>query len=376
MFEGNYISNLSLENSSGGWNGMSAALHRELSGVFHLQYVGPINPPSAKLSRLVSKCWRTLGMPGKYYFFSQTRLRHIARLVHDQCHTQAAFDYFHGITPWVETSHVRPTFAFADACFATYYDTYHQRDKFFKPDLDRIGQQEKGWLERADTVFFTSHYAINECCRRYSMNGGNFEYVGMGASLESPSCDSYRGQRKLLFIAVNFERKGGDVCVASYKKFREQFGDASLTLIGAEPPRDVLDIPGVTWAGFLSKDNPEQLHSLQQHLSSSFALVLPTISDMTPVVLAEAGLFGCPTVAPRSFGIPEMIEDGRTGRLLSTPPQADQFAQALIEMANDQVGYQQMRQAVRARAVEQYTWKSVAERISNSILRKLNLVTM
>ncbi len=363
----NYITNLSLGNSSGGWNGMNTAIHKELSQHFELNYVGPINPPAISIQRLWAKLLKTLGRTRQYYFFSDRRLKTIANKVSQLSALNANFDYYHGITPWIACTPSRSSFAYADACFLTYYDTYHKSDRFDPRHLQRIALQEKLWLLKATRVFFSSQYALDECCRRYQISGDNFERVGLGASIEAPDRDTYSDEYNIVFIAVDFNRKGGHICVSTFNKFRHVFNNATLTLIGAEPPAEVLHSPGVSWAGFLSKEIPEQLKQLRQYMASAFALVLPTVSDMTPLVVAEAAMFGCPTLAPRSFGIPEMIEDGVTGRLLPSPPTADEFAEALIELARDLNLYRQMRRQAREFALQQFTWKKVGERITNSI---------
>ena len=48
--------------------------------------------------------------------------------------------------------------------------------------------------------------------------------------------------------------------------------------------------------------------------ASVFAL--PSYFDPFPLVLLEAMAFGLPTVSSRSCGIPEIVEDGRTGTLV------------------------------------------------------------
>ena len=54
---------------------------------------------------------------------------------------------------------------------------------------------------------------------------------------------------------------------------------------------------------------------LKQHLSTATALVLPSLEDNCPMVVLEAMAAGVPVAAARVGGVPELIEEGRTGLL-------------------------------------------------------------
>lgn len=367
MLSGNFVTNIRRGEANGGWSGMNAALFEELSKVFDLQYAGPINPPMDWLNRVNSGLKRKLGGNGNYHFFSDRRLKRIASEVERSTIDSACFTLFHGITPWIRTSPQVPTFAFADACFATYLQTYHRNEKFRATDLKRVFDQEEKWLGQIDRVFFTSQWAMDDCRKHYGIEGPNFECVHMGAALEAPDTDRYQGSRDLVFVAVDYHRKGGDICLGAFQKYRKHFSDAKLTFIGAKPPTAALQTSGVHWAGFLRKDRTDERNELCHLFSSAFALVLPTMSDMTPLVIVEAGHHGCPTLAPRCFGIPEMIRHNETGLLLPSPPSADDFAQALITLAQDGHRYLDMRRAVREISRNNFTWSKVAQRIASSI---------
>lgn len=54
-------------------------------------------------------------------------------------------------------------------------------------------------------------------------------------------------------------------------------------------------------------------------LSAFDAFILPSHKEGLPLALLEAGLAGLPSIATKTGGIPEIIEDGKTGLLLATP---------------------------------------------------------
>ena len=71
------------------------------------------------------------------------------------------------------------------------------------------------------------------------------------------------------------------------------------------------------------------------NLRSIDLLVCPSIEfDPFPTVLLEAGLVGLPVLASRVGGIPEIVEDNKTG-LLITPADSRILTQAMEKLIND-----------------------------------------
>ena len=178
-----------------------------------------------------------------------------------------------------------------------------------------------------------------------------------------PDIDIYPGGLRFLFIALDFERKGGRLCAEAFARVHKKFPAARLSIVGTQPPREVLDLPGISYEGLLSKSIPAELRKLDSLYASAFALVHPTSSDIQPLVISEAGYFGCPAIAARSFGIPELIVDGVTGFLVDTPLTAEAFANRMLELCNNQSRYLKMRKAVRKHATTKLTWSGVGDRI-------------
>ena len=89
-------------------------------------------------------------------------------------------------------------------------------------------------------------------------------------------------------------------------------------------------------------------------LASADLFVLPSLSEGFPFVLLEALAMGCPVVASRVNGIPELIEEGKTG-LLVPARDLQALALAIQELLNDPVAASRMGAAGRTVVREQCT---------------------
>ena len=89
-------------------------------------------------------------------------------------------------------------------------------------------------------------------------------------------------------------------------------------------------------------------------LAAADVVVLPSLSEGFPFVLLEALAMGCPVVASRVNGIPELIEDHKTGLLV---PVRDPHALmvAIREMLSDPIAAVRMGAEGRALVRERFT---------------------
>ncbi len=363
----NYITNLSLSEISGGWSGFNAAIFASLARHYTLKYVGPISPPPDVVAKVGSKLRRLAGLPGSFQFFSARRLRRIAREIERAADPEAALDFFHGSTPWIDFEPKIPYACYLDASFSTYISVYHERSRFDRADVARIEKLEAAWLARASRIFFSSEWALEETARAYDLDRSKMCAVGLGGHLPIPPGDAYTGGHDFLFLSLDFAGKGGQLCVDAFSELRREIPDARLRIVGAKPPEHVLGAPGIVYEGLLSKSVPAELQRLQSILAASFALVHPTVRDATPQVIAESAYHGCPAIAPRSFGIPEMVVDGITGWLVAAPPTSGEIAARMLWMCQHAREYQAMRVATRARALRELTWERVGDRIAAAL---------
>jgi starch synthase len=110
-------------------------------------------------------------------------------------------------------------------------------------------------------------------------------------------------------------------------------------------------------------------------LTQATTFVCPSIYEPLGIVNLEAMACSAPVVGTATGGIPEVVEDGVTGRLVrldqaqdgtGTPTDPDRFvaelAATLTEVVSDPVAAKRMGAAGRLRAEQDFSWTSIAAR--------------
>ncbi len=361
----NFVSNLPRDLRSGGFSALGAGALTAVEALDRVNYVGAIPLRSDFDQKLMSKLLRVSGLPGAFHQYSARRLTANARAVERQCRPEAALDVFHGFTPWSMTHPPRAYIAWSDCTFRDYLQIYHRRSEFSVSDIARIEAAEADWLSRARRVAFTSRWAADNAIRDYRLAPDRVDVVGIFGEVEPPAHDVYEGGQMFAFVSTNFAAKGGAVVLEAFGRVRAAHPEASLVIVG-DCPKDPDEEPGVTVAGFLRKEDPDESRRFRDILGHARAVVHPTRSDIAPHILVEAALFGCPVIASRRFAIPEIVDNGRTGLLLDDPADTAEVARAMAWML-EHPDYPAMRKAAWIEGRERHTRSRFEDRLRATV---------
>ena len=136
-----------------------------------------------------------------------------------------------------------------------------------------------------------------------------------------------------------------------------------LTIVGDGSERATLEAMAaplgerVRFTGYLSQEEVAEI------LTTANAFVLPSFAEGVPVVLMEAMAAGLPVMATRITGVPELVEDGVSGHLV-TPGDPAALARAITELADLPDGGMAMGQAGRAMVQAEFDIAGEAARLA------------
>lgn len=106
------------------------------------------------------------------------------------------------------------------------------------------------------------------------------------------------------------------------------------------------------------------------HLGTARVMVLPSRWEGLPVAVLEAQALGVPVVASHVGGLPELIEDGRTGYLVGEAGPVDRYVDYVCHLVADPLALEKMAKDARARVKQDFSQASMFAR-HDSLYRQL-----
>ena len=203
-----------------------------------------------------------------------------------------------------------------------------------------LSKLETKWLEKkalknATLNIFSSEWATNYAIHQYQISSEKVKTMKFGANLEVPKTYHFSknldGDITFLFLAVDWQRKRGQLAYESLKILKEKGYSIHFLIIGCNPPikEDWVEI-----IPFLNKNNPAELKIIQEKLSNSHFLFVPTVADCTPIAFCEAAGYGLPIISTNTGGVSAHIEHEKTGILLSQNAQASDYTESIRKILN------------------------------------------
>jgi glycosyltransferase involved in cell wall biosynthesis len=219
---------------------------------------------------------------------------------------------------------------------------------------------EKTIYQRATKTFVMSRQVAQSVVEHYGCAPEKVTCIYGGYNFEMKPLplrnDSYRN-KQVLFVGVDWERKGGPDLVAAFKLVREKIPDARLAIVGASPR---LDIANCEIAGRVP------LERVQDCFVQSSVFCLPSKVEPFGIVCIEAFMNRIPVVATRINALADMVEDGKSGRLVS-PGNVSELAAALIELLSDPGKCRRFGERGYETVIARYSWKAVGQRMRTEI---------
>jgi len=185
---------------------------------------------------------------------------------------------------------------------------------------------EKSALDRCKLAIYSSEWAAQTAINYYKTDPSKVKVVPFGANIKcNRNFDDVRkiidarssNKCKLLFLGVDWLRKGGNIALAVAEELNKSGLKTELTIVGCQPITDEPMPKFVRSLGFISKSTEGGRNKINNLLAESHFLILPSMAEATPIVFCEANSFGVPCLSTNVGGIPTIIKDGLNGKIFS-----------------------------------------------------------
>jgi len=249
----------------------------------------------------------------------------------------------------------------SDATFALVKDNYPIFSNL-SGDTQKVEEFfEQSMIMKSSLLAYPSHWAAQSALQDYEAEPAKVRVIPFGANLNSVPDVKDIAHRKigvqvnLLFLAKEWDRKGGPIAVETLKEVLAKDIKAKLTICGVIPP-EKCDHPQIEVIPYLDKNSKAGRNRLQKILDESHFLLVPSRAECYGMVFCEANAFGIPVLAANVGGIPSIVRNGENGYLLPLETRGRGYANTLADIVNDKNRYASLVQSSKARYDNALNW--------------------
>ena len=280
-----------------------------------------------------------------------------------------------------EIAHLRtdiPIVYFSDLTWAEivdYYPEYSSLSSIARREGELI---ESAAISKATAVIYPSDWAVSSARNHYHAPVAKTHRIQFGANLEevpsrAAALDRTLGRViNLLWVGVDWHRKGGAIALDCLRCLLEMGRNAELIICGTVPP-DGLSHPSMRVIPFIDKTHLENRKELSRLFLDAHFMLFPTRAEATGIVTCEASAHGLPSLVSNTGGVGGAINDGVNGFLMPFDIGGIGYAQKIFEVINDPARYHRLVQSTRdeyERCLNWDTWGKSVRIVMEDVLQR------
>jgi glycosyltransferase involved in cell wall biosynthesis len=264
---------------------------------------------------------------------------------------------------------VAPIVHFSDSTYASLLNYYPGCTGLSRRTIRQGNLMESRALQNATIILFPSQWATDSAINDYKIDPAKIHTVPIGANFYAVEPTSFVSSNwsdvcRLLFVGVDWERKGGDVARAVLVELLNRGVRAELHVVGCNPPAGHSH-PQMVCHGFLTKTSDQA--KLTELFSRAAFLIVPSRQEAYGIVFAEASAFGTPSLATRTGGIPSVVQQGVNGFLFAPEATAAEYVDKICQLWGNQTAYMAIRRSSHQRFLDTLNWTTWGDRVMEII---------
>lgn len=329
--------------------------------------IGPLYAPCSKLLNLGNKILTKL--TGKYYDYNRSPFvaKSFAKQV-QRCLKNESFDLIlcPSSIPCAYLETTIPIISWEDATFAGMVGYYLGGwQKLSNLALKQGNALQQKALTNSTLSLFSSDWAANSALQNYKVDARKVKVIAFGANItETPTQsrveEAIKNRSKttchLLFIGVDWYRKGGDLVIQTANILQEKGIKVIVDVVGCEPSSELPDF--VRRHGFVSKSNASGKEFIQELLFNAHFLFVPSLAECYGLVFAEASAYGVPSLTRATGGIPTAVKNGVNGYAFPFDVKPQTYADYIAQEFSNVDNYIALALSARQEFEKRLNWDS------------------
>ena len=211
---------------------------------------------------------------------------------------------------------------------------------------------DKKAFVNASHCMMASDWNKNSAINDYEISSNKISVVPCGANLDVIPAKAdlnfeTSGQCRLLFLGVEWERKGGDIALKTFQLLQQKGMNPHLHIIGCVPPHDLSNETNITIIPFLDKNKKEDFQQLHSIFLATDFLLLPTRAECAGVVFSEASAYGIPSITTNTGGVSTYVKNEINGFTLPLAAKGEDYAEKIGQLLADKPAFQRLKLSAR-----------------------------
>lgn len=224
----------------------------------------------------------------------------------------------------------KPVIYLSDATFPAMIDYYPPFCHLFKWNIKQGIQIERQSLDKASAIVLSSDWSAASAINDLHQPKEKVHVIEFGANIDDKDIIQhsfqFQGHLDILFMGVEWGRKGGEVAVEAVRWLNENGIDSTLHIVGIRNlDKQIASLPYVDYAGFLNKNILGEYQKFVDIIQKCHLLLLPTKAECAGIAFCEASAYGLPVFTYETGGIPNYIQNGVNGYMLSIGSTGEDF---------------------------------------------------
>ena len=274
-----------------------------------------------------------------------------------------------------------PKVLYTDATFNLMLGFYPNFSNFSKKREKKGNKIAKKAFDNTDLLLFSSDWAADSAITDYGISPSRVKVLTLGANIEvnhsaarisEMISQKPKNEIHLLFIGLDWVRKGGKKAVEVCEDLNRKGYKTWLHIIGTKPPNEKSLPPFVKVHGFISKAKKEGRDFMNQIFSQVHYLILPTYADCTPMVFAELNAYGIPAITHNVGGIATIVKNNKNGFIFPINSEPSEISKKIIETHTNPGQYEKVAISSFHTFKENLNWENTGKRLSTHIKSLVN----
>ena len=232
----------------------------------------------------------------------------------------------------------------------------------------------KKLYEIVDSIIVHAKVSKEEIIDRFNIKAEKIFIMPMGSNtflgeinddLED-HIEAYNNQKLVLFFGIIEEKKGLIYLIRAFAEVRKKINNVRLLVVG-QPFEDVT--PYVREIELLNLQDWVDTHfeyvpieEVSKYFRSSDIVVLPYTHTCQSGLIVTAYSFAKPVITTNCGGLPEMVEDGKSG-IIVPAKDVENLSMAMVRILEDNILRDKMGRYAERLAREKFSWDRITKEI-------------